>query len=82
LGKGDYIQGLQPCESTIYLFKNVFAKMLLIKKPKERFAKNKQAKELIIRDMALKSKEGINSNIYSIISFLTFLAGCFISSDI
>lgn len=59
-----------------YLLRNVLSKMLFIKKPKERFAKSQQAKELILRDMELKNKNNVDSDIYSIISSLLWSPNC------
>jgi hypothetical protein len=59
-----------------YKLKDVLSKIFFIPKPKERFAANKMAKKLIMREMQLKSKEGIDNNIYSIISSLLWSPNC------
>lgn len=75
---GFYDEKTKDCiySDNFYMFKNIFTKMLFIKKPKERFAKNQQAKDLIIRDMELQNRDNIDRNIYSIISSLLWSPNC------
>jgi len=60
----------------IHYLKSVLMKMYYIKPQKRRIASNEYAKELIKRDMARKSAEGIDNDIYSIITSLLWSENC------
>ena len=68
--------GSELSRANFHLLKNMLVKMFYIKKPKRRVAANEYAKELIKRDMAKKSEEGIDNDIYSIITSLLWSPNC------
>jgi hypothetical protein len=71
LNTGGYLSS-----DNFHLFKRLLTKMFIIKKPKRRVAANDLAKEMIKRDMAMKANEGIDNDIYSIITSLLWSPNC------